>query len=324
MIKKVHFKAYKAMADFELDVLSMNVFTGSNNAGKSTILSAFRVLDVAISYARHRSSRFVNISGISRRAYDIPVDNLHISLENIHTDLEEQDTEVHFIFEDESSLNLFFPKDGGCLFYADQCKIPTTPTTFKRYFPVQVVQVPVLGPLEHNEPYVTDQTVKKGRGTHRASRHFRNHWFREQEGFDKFRELIEKTWPSMTVERPELNKGTELHMFCREDNITRELYWCGFGFQIWCQLLTHISRANPGDILVVDEPETYLHPLVQKQLLQILRDTKAQVMLATHSPTLIASAQKGEVVAVSRKRKKAKRFEIHGIKLCQAFGLLPN
>ena len=49
----------------------------------------------------------------------------------------------------------------------------------------------------------------------------------------------------------------------------------------WCQLLTHISRANEGDVMIVDEPETYLHPKVQKQLLDIVRDTGAQVFMAS-------------------------------------------
>ena len=111
----------------------------------------------------------------------------------------------------------------------------------------------------------------------------------------------------MEIEPPELTvglKGGILFMYCRENRLTRELYWCGFGFQIGCQLLTHISRARPGDVLIVDEPETYLHPRVQRQLLQILRETGAQVVLATHSATLIASAQAGDVVGIERNQRR--------------------
>ena len=72
-------------------------------------------------------------------------------------------------------------------------------------------------------------------------------------------------------------------MFCLEDRMTRELYWAGFGFQIWCQLLTHVSRAKDATLLIVDEPEVYLHPDVQRQLLGILRDTGPDIVFATHS-----------------------------------------
>ena len=72
-------------------------------------------------------------------------------------------------------------------------------------------------------------------------------------------------------------------MFCLEDRMTRELYWAGFGFQIWCQLLTHLCRAQDSSLVVIDEPEVYLHPDVQRQLIGILRELGPDVLLATHS-----------------------------------------
>ncbi|MEZ0305228.1 MAG: AAA family ATPase [Hyphomicrobiaceae bacterium] len=72
----------------------------------------------------------------------------------------------------------------------------------------------------------------------------------------------------MAIKAPELDHSTgELTMFCLEERMTREIYWVGFGFQIWCQLLTHLSRAAENALVVVDEPEVYLHPDVQRQLL---------------------------------------------------------
>jgi predicted ATP-dependent endonuclease of OLD family len=78
----------------------------------------------------------------------------------------------------------------------------------------------------------------------------------------------------MQIEAPERadRMSSRLSMFALENRITRELFWSRFGFQIWCQLLTHISRAQGSSLLVVDEPEIYLHPDVRRQLLGILRD----------------------------------------------------
>ena len=65
----------------------------------------------------------------------------------------------------------------------------------------------------------------------------------------------------MDIQRPEIEDMTgELTMFCLEDRMTRELYWAGFGFQIWCQILTHLSRVDDSGLVVIDEPEVYLHP----------------------------------------------------------------
>src|SRR5260370_1133021 len=114
----------------------------------------------------------------------------------------------------------------------------------------------------------------------------------------------------MSISAPEYSDATgELMMFCLEERMTREIYWVGFGFQIWCQLLTHLSRANESSIVVVDEPEVYLHPDVQRQLLGIIREIGADVLLATHSSEIIAEADPAEIVMVDKRRRTAERLK---------------
>ena len=91
--------------------------------------------------------------------------------------------------------------------------------------------------------------------------------------------------------------------------MTRELYWVGFGFQIWCQLLTHLSRATENSLVVVDEPEVYLHPDIQRQLLGILRDIGADALLATHSSEIIAEADPAEIVMIDKRKRKGERLK---------------
>jgi hypothetical protein len=47
-------------------------------------------------------------------------------------------------------------------------------------------------------------------------------------------------------------------MYYTEDRITREVQWAGFGFQVWMQIQTHLSRGDANSILVIDEPDIYL------------------------------------------------------------------
>ena len=91
--------------------------------------------------------------------------------------------------------------------------------------------------------------------------------------------------------------------------MTREIYWVGFGFQIWCQLLTHLARATENSLVVVDEPEVYLHPDVQRQLLGIIRDVGADVLLATDSSEIIAEADPAEIVMIDKRRRSGERLE---------------
>ena len=98
---------------------------------------------------------------------------------------------------------------------------------------------------------------------------------------------------------------------------------------VWLRFSDLVPTPHPhlpgqaGDVLIVDEPETYLHPRVQRQLLQILRETGLSG-LATHSATLIASAQAGDVVGIERNQRSVLRYDETGIRLCERLGLLPT
>ena len=118
----------------------------------------------------------------------------------------------------------------------------------------------------------------------------------------------------------------ELSLFCLEDRITRELYWAGFGFQVWCQLLTHLVRADTSTVVVADEPEIYLHPDVQRQLLGILRDLKTDVLVATHSSEIMAEADPSEILLINKRQRKAERLtDVAGVQRAMtAVGSIQN
>ncbi len=130
--------------------------------------------------------------------------------------------------------------------------------------------------------------------------------------------MVSQTWAGMVIEPPEARLeevgspgqfSQRLRMFCREDRMTREIYWSGFGFQVWCQLLTHISRGRNSTMLVVDEPEIYLHPDVQHQLVGILRDAGPDIVAASHSTEIIGEADPTEILIVDKKRQSATRLK---------------
>lgn len=310
-LKQIDFKNYKAFSRFTITLHGMNILVGPNSSGKSTAIGAIRVLASALRTARFKKPSWIEGPSENRLGYEIPTDSLPISLENVHTDYSESDTLVTFSFTNGNSLQLYFPKTGGCrLIPVVDGVMLRSVAEFKDAFPFSIAVVPVLGPIEHKEIHITRETVTQNLMTHRASRHFRNYWLYYPEGFDEFAEMVEKTWPSMTISKPFVqNKNpTEVFMFADEDRIRRELYWCGFGFQTWCHLLTHISRNRDADLLVVDEPEIYLHADVQRQLLSILRDHNPTVILATHSTEIMGEADPAELIMIDKARHHAQRL----------------
>lgn len=326
----VEFKNYKALRNYSIRLQHMNILVGPNNSGKSTILSAFRALDVGIRQAlSKKASLVIGPDDRNKYGYQLKEDNLPMSLENVHTDYNDVDTTVTFKLSNSNKLILFFPLSGGCFLIPEaNGKSINSPREFKQEFPVNLEIVPVLGPIEQNESIITEETVRKGLTTHRASRHFRNYWRYYPNGFDDFAELVRITWPGMEIEAPKRADmmSSELIMFCYENRIPRELYWSGFGFQIWCQLLTHVSRCKDATLLIVDEPEVYLHPDVQRQLLGILRYCGPDIILASHSTEIMGEADASEIVLINKKARQAERLkDIEGVqRALDAVGSIQN
>ena len=311
-ISRIRFRNFKTFRQFSLTLNRMNVLVGPNNAGKSTIVGALRVLAAGLQRANARSPvRVTGPEGV-RQGYPIAREAIPISVENVHTNYADTDTTVTFELSNGAALILYFPPSGDCVMLMEHSGGPIRgPTTFRREFPLQVSTVPVLGPVEHEEQLVRPATVQRNLATHRASRNFRNYWRLNKEEFQRFRNLILETWPGMEVRAPEIVGGLEptVAMFCAEgdERIPRELYWVGSGFQIWCQLITHIIRTEQASIIVIDEPEIYLHPQLQRVLVSILRDADADVLIATHSSDIVQEVDAEDILLIEKSRESAKR-----------------
>ncbi|OEE38347.1 ATP-dependent nuclease [Vibrio anguillarum] len=318
-ISSVKFTNFKALKDYSVSITDTNILVGPNNAGKSTIISAFRILDVALRKAKRRKPERVPYpDGKSGFGHRVPDHQISVSLENVATDYNENDSKIEFRLSNKNKLILFFPNEGGCILFWDTNGASIqTPSKFKAAFPIDIQVVPVLGPLEHEEAFVNEDTVKNALNTHRASRHFRNYWYYFNDGWDDFSKMISETWPEMVINKPEIDTiNKKLSMFVSENRIDREVYWSGFGFQIWCQLLTHLSRAKSASLVIVDEPEIYLHPDVQRQLLNILREIDADIILATHSVEVIGEADPSEILLINKSNHSAKRLkDIEGVQV---------
>lgn len=312
-ITSVAFENFKSLAAFRVHLQEMNILVGGNNAGKSTVIAAFRVLAAALRAAGARGPEFrPGPGGKHVLAWSVSEDQMPMSVENVQTDYNDRASTVTFTLSNGNRLLLWFPVGGGCLLVpaVDGLAVRTA-AAFRAAFPLSVGVVPVLGPVEHQEAWVEKATVQRNLATHRASRNFRNYWHHFPEDFGEFASLVKKSWKGMDVHRPERfveQREVVLRMFCGEDRIDRELYWIGFGFQIWCQLLTHMVRNRGTTLLVLDEPETYLHPDVQRRLVGLLRDLGPSVLMATHSSEIIAEAEPDELLLIQRGRRSARRI----------------
>ena len=311
----VHFNRFKAFKDFEFKIRHFNILVGPNNAGKSTILAAFRMLGAAMRVASSRKPQI--IKGPSGRVggYVLDLSSVSAAEENIFYNYHDHDAAtVRFRLSNGNALILYFPEVGSSYL------IPETvdgrdvegPSQFKKLFACPIGFVPILGPVEHKEPLYQKDAAQRALYSYQAARNFRNIWYHFPNKFDEFRSTLQQTWPGMDVEPPDVDRSHDkplLHMFCPEERMPREIFWAGFGFQVWCQMLTHLIQASEKSIFLIDEPDIYLHSDLQRQLLGLLRNLGPDIVLATHSTEIIADAEPDDIVIVNKSKSSTKRIK---------------
>lgn len=309
----VEFHRFKAFKSFKLDLRRFNVLVGPNNAGKSTVLAAFRMLAHAMRRAESKKAEL--LYGPNGIAPGHPVDLTQISVaeENLFYDYDaDEPAWIRFTLASGNRLTLHFPDHGTCRLFPDVQGIPcATPKAFKAQFRCPIGFVPILGPVEQMEELNEKETARRALFNYRAARNFRNTWYHFPDGFDQLRELVRTTWSGMDVALPEVN-GTHEHarleMWCPESRKPREIAWSGFGFQVWCQMLSHVVRSSEASIFLIDEPDIYLHSDLQRQLVSILRHLGPDIVIATHSTEIVSEAETEDIVLVDKKRLKSRRL----------------
>ena len=311
---KVEFHRFKAFKNFKIELRHFNILVGPNNAGKSTILAAFRILAAAMRRASAKKAELVRGPGGTVHGHVIDLRAISVAEENIFYNYDEDEpADVIFTISNGNKLILYFPERGVCHLILDaQGKQVSSPTTFKNHFDCQIGYVPILGPVEHHEISYGKEAARLALFSYHSARNFRNIWHHYPEKFEEFRALLVETWPGMDIQKPEVDRSHDkprLHMFCPENRRSRELFWSGFGFQVWCQMLTHVIQSKDVSLFLIDEPDIYIHSELQRHLLVILRNLGPDILIATHSTEMITEAETEEIVLVNKGKSSAKRIK---------------
>ncbi|MDB5429815.1 MAG: hypothetical protein JWP35_931 [Caulobacter sp.] len=95
----------------------------------------------------------------------------------------------------------------------------------------------------------------------------------------------------------------ELPLAALSDGYQAMAAWCGdLLFRITETFRDHKQPLKARGVLLVDEIDLHLHPVWQRRLVEFLRDTlpNLQVVLTTHSPLTVHSADEGELFVMRR------------------------
>lgn len=313
----IRFNHFKAFSQYSISLQKFNILVGPNNSGKSTILSAFRILAEGLRKAKTRNPVLIEGPEGETFGYIIDLSDIPVATENFFNNYDDSTpATVTFRLSNGNELILFSREVGSCgLICKPQGKPIRSISDFKRGYNVSIGFIPILGPVEHNEIVYLKEAARLALLTHRAARNFRNIWYHYPERFDEFRSFIKSSWSGMDIEPPSVDHShthPTLHMFCLENRIPREIYWMGYGFQVWCQMLTYIVNNQNSSIFLIDEPDIYLHSDLQRRLISILRSLGPDILIATHSTEIMSEADIDELVVINKQNRSAKRIRNSG------------
>jgi predicted ATPase len=324
MLAKLRLVNFRAFRDFSISFGDGTYLVGPNNAGKSTILTALRTADVLIRLA-HRRKASLHCVHNSRNivAYPLVLSDFPALQESVRHEFH-NDNEARFeltwrsgerlvavwprIDDDELPENFFYLEKKPGLIVHD-------PAAARTAFPLLGV-VPILTPIENTEGLRDDKYVRTSVSTRLSSRHFRNQLrlMREDGLFDSFCEYLAywlDGFEFFSFEHHYEDTGMILDVYYKEQgsNVPKELVWAGDGIQIWLQILYHVYRTRDRDTVILDEPEVYLHPDLQRRLVHVLEEAGRQIVVATHSSEIVAEADPKLVSIIEKGEKRARRPE---------------
>ena len=314
-ITSIKFKNYKSFKRFSVSLTDFNILVGPNNAGKSTVIGSLKILSEGIRKAKSKKPILITgPNGMKILGYEIDLSLVPVATENVFYNYDDSEPAIiRFRLTNNSYLQIFFPSKGVCYMnYESIDTVIKTPKEFKEKVGIEIGFVPVLGPVDHQERLYQKEAARLALLTHKASRNFRNIWYHYNEDFEDFRSLIISTWPGMDIDPPEVNYSLDspiINMFCPEERIPREIFWAGFGFQVWCQMLTYIIKNKNSTLFLIDEPDIYLHSDLQRQLLGILKNLGPDIIIATHSTELISEAEINDILIINKTNNSAIRIK---------------
>lgn len=317
-IQRLELHAFKAFERFTLRLKGDGYLVGPNNAGKSTLTTALRLSAQMVRIAKRRGPTD-RLSDGSEQVLGYTFSNAQVGLTdgNLRHEFRDVDTRLVLGFDGGATLKAVWPVDGRSepFFYLQLGRSSINTVGQARAAFPDVGVVPVLSPVDADEEVLTPKYVRENLDGRLASRHFRNQLelLRDEatdEDLDAFLTYAAPWIPEMKIRSLHQHVGDrkailDLYYADAGRKADKEIAWAGDGMQIWLQLLLHVFRLRHRDVIVLDEPDVFLHPDLQRRLVRLLDSIEGQTITATHSAEVLAEAPPKSVLWVDKSRKRS-------------------
>ncbi len=322
MITRFHIENFKRLTQAELELGSAAVFIGPNNSGKTTALQALALWDIGWRrWAEKRdSSSPAERQGVTinrRDLFAIPVPSAKLLWNDLHTqgsDRRDGKAKTEKVLITLDAEGVHEDKPWRCVlefYYANEesfyCRLKEgdngkVPEGARKH---AIVFLPPMSGLAEREYRKETGEISVLIGEGQTAQVLRNLCWQlfNKEDKSAWKSLVENidTLFHIRLNEPKyIKERSELTLTYRErSGVELDLSSSGRGCQQVLLLLSFLL-ANPGSVLLLDEPDAHLEILRQRDVYNLLTDVAAtngsQIIAASHSEVVLQEAAERDVV----------------------------
>lgn len=329
MITKIGVRNFKSFKDVEIELGKTVVLIGPNNAGKTTLLQALALWDIALK--RWNEKRKDRVSpekrpGVTINRNDVialPVPDAKLLWRNLHVRSHETsdgkkgtkniriDIIVNGITGGKNwtcgfEFDYANPESFVCrplrLSESKEPKRMPVPTELEG---LDIAFLPPMSGLAGTEPKSEPGTINVLLGEGRTAQVLRNLCFNihqdlPSQNWTKLKNQIQRLFGVELLEPVYVKERGEIRMAYKEPSGAQlDLASSGRGLQQTLLLLAYLY-SHPNSLLLLDEPDAHLEVLRQRQIYHLLTDVAAkqgcQLIAASHSEVVLNEAADRDVV----------------------------
>ena len=327
MLTKLIIRNFKRFAKVEIELGNPVVFVGPNNSGKTSAMQALALWDIGVKrWNEKRSGKSApekrpGVTVNRRDLFSIP----HPSANHLWRDLHVRDIQrvdgstrtknvridliVEGINEDRTwTCGLEFDYANEESFYCrplrlDESRHPKRMPIPSEAGSLRLGFLPPMSGLAATETRLDQGAVNVRVGEGRTAEVLRNLCFRIlDESSEHWASLVERIDAlfGITLDEPRyVRERGEITMRYRERSSSLDLSSSGRGLQQTLLILAYMY-ANPGAVILLDEPDAHLEILRQRQIYELVaevaRDSGNQIIAASHSEVLLNEAAERDLV----------------------------
>jgi energy-coupling factor transporter ATP-binding protein EcfA2 len=312
-LRLVNFKCFR---DITIPFREANVLVGRNNAGKSTIVEALRLIALVRARCEHlRFSDPAYWTELHPRARGVSpsLEDLDLNFEALFHRYGEPPARIMATFSNGSQIEVLLglENDRGAVHgvLRDKRRQPAMSSSGVGKLGLPALSIlPQVAPLNKKEVILNAAYVQRSVSTSLAPNHFRNQINILPQHYTLFRKIAEESWPGLRViefRGRGGGSGDPLALLVQSDDFVAEVSWMGHGLQMWLQTMWFLARSKSSDIVMLDEPDVYMHPDLQRRLIRFLRDRFPQTIVTTHSVEILSEVSPQEILLIDKRRQRA-------------------